>query len=584
MAGEQKEMTDQIIYSTEPEDFYYMGVNVPCQNACPAGTNIPSYIRALFEGQNEKSYDINRIANILPGVLGRVCSRPCEDKCRHGESELGDPVSICYLKRAASDYKEEKNLTGITPSKPNGKKAAVIGSGPAGLAAAHDLALGGFSVTVFEAFDHPGGMLRYGIPEFRLPRNILEAEINHILNLGVELKTGVKLGTDIELKSLKDNFDAVLVATGCYRSNPLKISGESLSGVHSGLEFMIDFCSGKPQKIGSKILVIGAGFTAFDCARSALRLGADEVTICLRRTEEDLAVTEDEIRETKTEGIKIETLMLSQNIIGDTNVEGVEFLRTKPGNINPDGKRDITPIKGSNFTLPVDTVIVATGQTPETIQQLKQNENKNASTLQGGAYATRIKGVYAAGDYLTGPTTVIEAVNTGRKAAKNIAEDLIGKVLNEEVVRMEETQTTDRKRTWDFIPVQTMPRIMPVEKRLIQKTLEVETGFTQETALEESKRCYLCFLHYEIDIERCIYCRYCIDAAPRDCIKMVDEIKINRDGAITGFTETSGWGDVNAIVIDNSRCIRCGECVRVCPVDCISVTRVELTERKTDAG
>ncbi|MFC1892375.1 4Fe-4S dicluster domain-containing protein, partial [Thermodesulfobacteriota bacterium] len=252
--------------------------------------------------------------------------------------------------------------------------------------------------------------------------------------------------------------------------------------------------------------------------------------------------------------------------------------------INPDGKRDITSIKGSNFSLPADTVIVATGQTPETIQQLKQNENKNASTLQGGAYATRIKGVYAAGDYLTGPTTVIEAVNTGRKAAKNIAEDLIGKVLNEEVVRMEETETTDRKRAWDFIPVQTMPRIMPVEKRLIQKTLEVETGFTQETALEESKRCYLCFLHYEIDIERCIYCRYCIDAAPRDCIKMVDEIKINRDGAITGFTETSGWGNVNAIVIDNSRCIRCGECVRVCPVDCISVTRVELTERKTDAG
>ena len=577
-------MTDQIIYSTEPEDFYYMGVNVPCQNACPAGTNIPAYIRAIFEGQNETSYDINRTANILPAVLGRICSRPCENRCRHGESELGDPVNICYLKRASSDYKEETVLSSITPHKLNGKKVAIIGSGPAGLAAAHDLALGGFSVKVFEAFDNPGGMLRYGIPEFRLPRNVLEAEILYILNLGVELKTGIKLGTDLDLESLKENFDAVLIATGCYKSNRLKIPGETLAGVHSGLEFMIDYCSGKKQKIGSKVLVIGAGFTSFDCARSALRLGAKDVTICLRRTEEDLAVTEDEIHETKTEGIKIETLMLSQAITGNTDVEGVEFLRTRPGNMKPDGKRDIIPIKGSNFTLSADTVIVATGQTSETIQQLEQNDHKNKFTPESDSCSTHFQGIYTAGDYVTGPTTVIEAINTGRKAANDIAENLMGKTINEKVIRMEETQITDRKRAWDFISKQAMPKIMPVEKRFSKTNLEVESGFTMETAQEESKRCYLCYLHYEIDIERCIYCRYCIDAAPRDCIKMVDEVKINKEGAITGFIETSAWGNVNAIVIDNSRCIRCGECVRVCPVDCISVTKVELTERKTDAG
>ena len=577
-------MTQGIVYSAQPEDFYYMDINVPCQGACPAYTNIPAYIRLVFEESYGSSYEINHAANILSGVLGRICSRPCEDKCRHGEAELGHPVNICHIKRAAADLKGKKSLPINTPSIALGKKVAIIGAGPAGLAAAHDLSTIGVSVTIFDAFDKPGGMLRYGIPEFRLPRHILDEEIHNILELGVILKTGMRVGTHIDIEQLLADFDAVLVATGCYRSNPLNIPGESLGGVYSGLEFMMDFCSGRPPVVGHKVLVIGAGFTAFDCARSALRMGAEDVTICLRRTEEDLTVTEDEILETKMEGIKINALMLSRRIIGNTRAEGVEFVRTRPGALRSDGKREITPIEGSEFQLSADSIIVATGQGREPIPSPGEKDAQGILKGDRESYKTSVSGLYVAGDYLTGPTTVIEAISAGRWAAEKILRDMTGRKFREKIVRMEETQITDRERIWDFIPRQKMPTIEPVEKRFEKETLEVETGYSEDLAREESKRCYLCYLHYEIDISRCIYCRYCIDVAPRDCIKLVHEIKTNEVGAITGFSETSKWQDVNAIVIDNSRCIRCGECVRVCPMDCISVTRVELTERILEAG
>lgn len=223
-------MTENVIYSRSPEDFYYMDINVPCQGACPALTNIPAYIRALYEENFDGSYDINRLANIFPGVLGRICSRPCEDKCRHGESELGRPVNICHIKRAAADFRDKASLSLKADLSDPGKRIAVVGSGPAGLAAAHDLATIGFDVTIFEAMEQTGGMLRYGIPDFRLPRSILQDEIDDILGLGVTLETGIRVGTDVPAEKLLAEFDALLVASGCYESLSLNVPGEDLPG------------------------------------------------------------------------------------------------------------------------------------------------------------------------------------------------------------------------------------------------------------------------------------------------------------------------------------------------------------------
>jgi glutamate synthase (NADPH) small chain len=578
------ESSMDVIYTTDPADYYYVAQNVPCQTACPAYTNIPGYIRCAYEGRYGRSYELNKVVNLFPGVLGRICSRPCEKKCRHGEPELGQPVAICHIKRSVADFKESGHVYKEELLPALGKKVCVVGAGPAGLAAAHDLSALGFQVTVLEALEEPGGMLRYGIPAFRLPRDILKSEISGILRLGVTLKTGVRVGTDISIEALLTDYDAILVAAGCYVSKPLDVPGEDLPGVYSGLRFVMDVASGNAPVLASKVLVIGAGFTAFDCARLALRLGADTCTMCLRATEHDLRVTEEEILEAKREGIKILGLTLSRRIIGSQKVEGVEFVRTRPGELLQNGRRRMIPIEGSEFVLAADSVIVAIGQGSEPFPSPGEKDERGVLRADVQTFRSSVSKLYVTGDFLTGPSTVIESIARGRQAAQRIAEDLTGMKSYQWTVRIEQTSVTDRERSWDYILRSEMPTLDPVEYRLKSLDLEVERGLGPDEAREESKRCYLCYLHYEIDITRCIYCRYCIDVAPRDCIKLAKDVITNEMGAITGFVETSNWKDVNAVVIDNSRCIRCGECLRVCPVDCISVSRVELVERMLPGG
>jgi formate dehydrogenase major subunit len=568
-------------YSVKERHFRWITSNIPCQDGCPARTNIPTYIRQVFEGKFGDAYETNRIVNIFPGVLGRICSRPCEEKCRHGERDLGTSVSICHLKRAAADHRSKGHAIGEKLFPPTGRTVAVIGAGPSGMACAHDLAVYGHEVTVFEARQKAGGMLVYGIPAFRLPREITAAEIQNIRRLGVDLKLGVTLGRDIELSTLSREFDAVVVAAGCYKPRDLDVPGEKLSGVISGLDFLEAANSGRAIASLKKAVVIGGGFTAMDCARMAIRLGAEGVTVALLTTEEEMFATAEEIREAKHEGVEILPLVMAHEFIagGAGTLASARFVRTKLGEMLPDGlMHEAVPIENSEFEIATDAVIVAIGQSPDSslLGAAVSMERKDDGSFRLGS-----ENIYATGDYSSGASTVIEAVANGRKAAAQVNEELEGERRYTWAVSFEEAQPSDRERTYDFIQPLAMPTLTNTE-RFDDVEVEVEEGLSSQVSCEEAKRCYLCNLRFTIDVSRCIYCRYCIDVAPRDCIKLAKGVTRDETGHVTGIVETSDWSEVMAVVIDNERCIRCGNCYNICPTRCIGVTKVNLAEVETE--
>ncbi|MCF8044666.1 MAG: FAD-dependent oxidoreductase [Desulfarculaceae bacterium] len=563
----------QIIYSSDARDFGQVAKSIPCQAACPAATNIPGYIRCIYEKRYGRAYELNRICNILPGVLGRICSRPCEQACRHGSPDEGDSVAICHLKRACADLKSPMHRIIEGFYAPSGKSVAVVGSGPAGLAAAHELTLLGHRVSLYESEKKPGGMLMYGIPEFRLPRDILMLEIENILRLGVTLKTGTKIGKDISLESLSKDHDAVVVTAGCTAPRSLGIEGENLEQVYNGLDFMKAVNAGEKPFVGNKVLVIGGGFTAVDCARSSVRLGASDVRITMRKTVEYMRVDEHEKHEADFEGIRTQGLVQPKRIVSENGkVTGMELYHTKMEYMDRPPWRTTVPIENSEFFLPADSVIAALGQTPS---PANVSQTLDGSDICESGCA--MEGLFAAGDFVTGSSDVITAIAGGRRCAHSVDGFLTGKKRKETVVRLEPHESTDRSRSFDFIPLVGM-NTLDLDERMKSATAEVESGFTEEQAEEEAKRCYLCNLKYEIDPLSCIYCSACIDVAPKDCIKMIAKVEINEDGTFGEYRETRNWNEAVSIAIDNERCIRCGQCVKVCPMDCISVTKTELIE------
>jgi formate dehydrogenase major subunit len=579
------------VYSSDVRDIGWVETNIPCQTACPAATNIPGYIWALMVGDYSRSYEINRNANILPGVLGRICSRPCEAKCRHGWAGNGEPVGICNLKRSAADLKSSGHRIHESLYAPSGKRIAIAGAGPAGVAAAHDLSLLGHDVTIFEKETESGGMLRYGIPEFRLPRDILTVELHNALRLGVTLRTGVAVGNghgEVPLAKLRADFDAVLLSTGCakaiglpLRTDKIGESARRIRGVEYGFDFLVDIHRGVAKTVGKRVAVVGAGFTALDCARVAKRLGAQEVAIHIRTTEEYIPVTREEIYEAKREDVRILGLRtpvaLHANAAGE--LESVEFVQNRLGGWRDNGRRQAVAIPGSEFKLACDTLIIAIGQ--ETVHDLHDgaialDKWRNATVTDIGM--TSMEGVFAAGDFVRGASTVIEAIGHARNVALGMDTWLVGRVRRKQMVRIESVAGPLRERAFDFIPHQHMPT-EDVARRCGSMKCQVETGYGDAVAHDEAKRCYLCNLAYEIDVDNCIFCRACIDAAPKACIKMVEGVEIRPDGTYGRLMETGEWNRVGAIWIDNNECIRCGACYRVCPTNCISIKRKELVTR-----
>jgi NADPH-dependent glutamate synthase beta subunit-like oxidoreductase len=325
--------------STAAQDLHWVEQNIPCQAACPAGTDIPGYLEAIHRGRHAEAYEINLRANVFPAVLGRVCSRPCEDACRHGWAGNGEPVAICFSKRSAADFADRAPVVLVPPAAATGKTVAVVGAGVAGLAAARELALRGHAVKVLEKHAAPGGMMIQGIPAFRLPRDVVEREIRQVAATGVEICCSINVGKDVTLTQLAEDFDAVVLAAGTLRPNLLELPGKHLKGIEHGLKFLFEVNELGRRHIGRWVVVIGGGYTAMDCARTALRLGA-QVGVVYRRGREDMVVLPGELDALLEEGGYVEPNCTPQAFLGEGHrVGGVRFARTWPGEPGRDGRR-----------------------------------------------------------------------------------------------------------------------------------------------------------------------------------------------------------------------------------------------------
>ena len=413
--------------------------NKPCVSKCPVNVSIPEFIAHVAEGDFEAAYQTITRDNALPAICGRVCPQEnqCEGQCVRGIK--GEPVGIGRLERFVADYHMKNAKVEPLQVEKNGKKVAVVGSGPAGITCAGELIKKGYDVTVFEALHKAGGVLSYGIPEFRLPKDLVAKEIETIEQLGVKIETNVVVGRSITIDELmEEGYDAVFVGSGAGLPRFLNIPGENLLGVYSANEFLtrVNLMKGykfpetpTPVKVGEKVAVVGAGNVAMDAARTAKRLGAKEVYIVYRRSEEELPARKEEIHHAKEEGIIFKLLNNPAKIVGENGwVTGMECVKQELGEPDASGRRSPVPIEGSNYILDVDTVIIAIGQSPNPL--IRQTTPGLEVQKWGGIIVeedtmkTSKDGVYAGGDTVTGAATVILAMGAGKKAAKAIHEKL----------------------------------------------------------------------------------------------------------------------------------------------------------------
>ncbi|MCD6126780.1 MAG: NADPH-dependent glutamate synthase [Methanomicrobia archaeon] len=408
--------------------------NAPCIKGCPVNIDIPGFIKLIKDGKFDEAIQKIKEKNNLPGITGRVCPQEeqCEKYCTMGKKF--EPVGIGRLERFVSDWETKKGIKLPEKPVPTGKKVAIVGSGPAGLTCAGDLAKLGHSVTIFESLHKPGGVLIYGIPEFRLPKKIVENEVNYIKKLGVEIKTDVVVGKTITLEELLDEYDAIFIGTGAGLPRFLGIPGENLNGVYSANEFLTRVNLMKayrfpeydtPVKKGKRVAVIGAGNVAMDSARTALRLGAEKVYIVYRRSEKEMPARNEEIEHAKEEGVEFLLLTTPVRITGDENywVKQMKCIKMKLGEPDESGRRRPIPIEGSEFEIDVDLIIIAIGQRPnplipQTVKGLKTTKWGTIEVDENGR--TSLDRVWAGGDIATGAATVIAAMGAGKRAAADI--------------------------------------------------------------------------------------------------------------------------------------------------------------------
>jgi len=471
----------------------------PCQSSCPAGIDVPSYVALIALGKFQEALDLIRKDNPFPAVCGYVCTHPCEGNCKR--RDIDKALAIKHLKRFIADWEMEQSpeVKNETPIRSD-DKVAIIGAGPAGLTAAYFLAIEGYAVTVFEAAEKPGGMLLAGIPAFRLSRNVIEYEIERIKSLGVEIQTGMQVGNNTALAELKENgFKAAYVAVGAYEEVRLGVEGEELEGVIGSLDFLENAYTEKIKKIKGRVVVIGGGNAAVDCARVALRFGPQEVTIVYRRTRDEMPADSYEIEAAEEEGVNIRILAAPVRVLGDKKVTGIECIETELGEPDESGRRRPVEVEGSNFKLDCSIIITAIGQTPQT-DALSSNggiecDVRGRVVTDEETLQTNLEWVFAGGDAVTGPATVIQAVSAGKKAAKAMIRYLEGEDPRDPapipIPRMkveESTVVSEDERASLKRPE--MPSVEP-SKRADGFEL-VELGLSEEAAVREANRCLRC--------------------------------------------------------------------------------------------
>jgi formate dehydrogenase beta subunit len=623
-------MPDQLKFVNQE----WLDSNFPCMTACPVHTESGRYVALIAEGKYREAYHVARRPNPFASICGRVCAAPCETACRRGT--IDQPIAIRALKRFVTerfgvesmvDLEKLKEVFGKSVKK-NGVRVAVIGAGPAGLSCAHDLALFGYEVTVFEAQSVAGGMLRLGIPEYRLPRELIRMEINAILSLGVELKINSAIGRDFTIGDLRrQGYQAVFVAIGAHKSRDLRIPGVELDGVFRAVDFLLNVNLGYRVELGNKVVVIGGGNVAIDAARtaarqeavevghvtevaealdvarSAVRFGAKEVHMVCLEDWQEMPASKEEITEALEERISILPRKGPSRILGkDGKVVGFETIDCV--SVFDEGKK-FNPkfAAGSERVMEADTIIMAIGQSSD-LSWIRPDDGieitpRNTIKIDPATLATTAPGIYAGGDVSFGPRNLIDAVANGKKAARSIHQHISGEsgtnvevVLGSRETEIIVSKTSDYRRIWGY---EKEPRVpvpcLPIDRRI--GVAQIELGYREEEARREASRCLRCWENTifndggEETGSECILCGGCVDICPEFCIDLVALERADFDEAVA--TETLASYDVvvrgetadlvgSIMIKDEDRCIRCGLCAMRCPVGCITMEGYTTSE------
>jgi formate dehydrogenase (NADP+) beta subunit len=579
-------------FLVQPVDASWLQCNIECQEACPVGTNCRGYLNLAAEGRFEEGYILSRDPNPVAAMCAYVCSAPCERACRRGD--IDRPLSIRAMKRFLVEWHEASGIPDVTPEiEVRPERVAVVGAGPAGLAVARELAMKGYGVTVFDALPFAGGTMLIGVPAFRLPREAIEMDVRLIERLGVTFVYNTRIGVDVLFEDLQRDFDAVAITAGAMDPVGLDIPGSELEGVQYGVEFMKKANLGEPLEVGNDVVVVGGGYTAMDCSRTSLRHGAANVTIAYRRTRSELVVDEEELGETEREGVRMEFLASPVEVLGeDGKVVGVRFIRNRLGEPDASGRRSPIPIEGSEFVIPAQTVIPAVSQAAD-LSFLPTGSSfevaRGRMRVDPATYATNVRGVFACGDFVTGPATLIEAAGHGKKCAYSIDRYLAGEtdVRIDANVRITSSWRHEMPELYDVLPRQHIPTVplsarMPSTDPVVNFTTPVELGYTAQQAVAESTRCLMCNYNIWFDPFRCVLCGACADVCPEGVIHMVDVNQLRSEGTLPELEDAYGWEQGAAMILDEERCIRCALCVKRCPFDAITMERFELQEISSD--